>query len=237
MSRTLLTGTVQNDVLKEYVARGTVHLLPPLRLADMALRIRWTAEGNDPISISGYHMREAGATAVQEIGFTLQRLGWRSRPGSTRTPSASALLLLRQPQRSLRGSREVPGRAQTLGPPGGSGSGAQHGAAPVPHPDRGRHAPGAAADEQHRACRLSGAGPSWAEPSSLQHQRVRGARAPTEDSATLALRTQQVLGYRDGLGSVVDPLAGSWYVEALTDRIEREARGAGRRGGPSGWGR
>jgi methylmalonyl-CoA mutase N-terminal domain/subunit len=47
---------------------------------------------------------------------------------------------------------------------------------------------------------------------------------PTEDSATLALRTQQVLGYETGLDGVVDPLAGSWYVEALTDRIEREAR-------------
>jgi methylmalonyl-CoA mutase N-terminal domain/subunit len=47
---------------------------------------------------------------------------------------------------------------------------------------------------------------------------------PTEDSATLALRTQQVLGHETGVPGVVDPLAGSWYVEALTDRIEREAR-------------
>ena len=46
---------------------------------------------------------------------------------------------------------------------------------------------------------------------------------PTEESATLALRTQQVLGYESGVAKVVDPLGGSWYVEALTDRIEREA--------------
>ncbi len=121
-----LTGTVQNDVLKEYIARGTYiyPAAPSLRLvADIFRFVADEGMSFNPISISGYHMREAGATAVQEVGVhPRQRTGVRASGGRGRPPGrqlrAPALVLLRQPQRPLRGGGQVP-----CGPPAlGAGS-------------------------------------------------------------------------------------------------------------------
>ena len=124
MRPSAISGTIQNDILKEYVARGT-YIYPPrpsMRLvtdtfAYCAERIPdWNT-----ISISGYHIREAGSTAVQELAFTLAdgiayveaALVGRPRRRRLRTP---ALVLLQRPQQLLRGGRQVPGGAADLGP-------------------------------------------------------------------------------------------------------------------------
>ena len=125
--RQQLQGTVQNDVLKEYIARGT-YIYPGRspRSGWSADLFRFVADEGmnfNPISISGYHMREAGATAAQEVGFTLANALEYVRPGGRGRARgeplrAAALVLLRGAQRSLRGGRQVPRRAAALGPAG-----------------------------------------------------------------------------------------------------------------------
>ena len=153
--RAKLTGTVQNDVLKEYVARGT-YIYPPgpsLRLvADIFRFVSDEGMSFNPISISGYHMREAGATAVQEVGFTLANALEYVRVAADaglarRCVRTAALLLLRQPQRSVRGGREVPRRPKALGTARSRALRRRRRDRPpsFPYPDGRRHAAGAAA--------------------------------------------------------------------------------------------
>ena len=118
-----LSGTVQNDILKEYIARGNYIFpaRPSMRLTVDTFRYctermpRWNT-----ISISGYHIREAGSTAAQELAFTLangiayvQAAVDAGPPG--RLVRAPALVLLQRPQRRLPGDREVPGGAHGVG--------------------------------------------------------------------------------------------------------------------------
>ena len=157
-----LSGTVQNDLLKEYAARGT-YIYPPqpsMRLitdlfAYAGERIpRWNT-----ISISGYHMREAGATAAQEIAFTLANgIAYVQAAVDAGLAvddfGASTVVLLRVPHALLRGDREVPRRASHVGDDHARpfrGEGSQVADAPVPHADRGSDAHRSAAREQHRA--------------------------------------------------------------------------------------
>ncbi len=233
--RPRLQGTVQNDVLKEYIARGTYiyPAEPSLRLTvDL---IRFVAEEGmnfNPISISGYHMREAGATAAQEVGFTLanalEYVGRAVRAGlavNTIGPRLSFFFAahndLFEEVAKFRAARRLWARlarerfhaddqtcrlrfhTQT----GGVTLQAQQ---PLNNVVR--------VTVQALAATLGGT-------QSLHTNGYDEALAlPTAESATLALRTQQILGYESGLAGAVDPLAGSWYVEALTDRIEAEAR-------------
>ncbi len=181
--RAKLTGTVQNDVLKEYIARGTYiyPAQPSLRLvADIFRFVSDEGMSFNPISISGYHMREAGATAVQEVGFTLANALEYVRVAveaglavdSLRPP---ALLLLRQPQRSVRGGGQVPRRAPALGPAGSRAirGGRRDRATAVPYPDRRRHAAGAAAAHQRRAGDGAGARGRAGRHAVAAHQRLR----------------------------------------------------------------
>ena len=118
-----LTGTIQNDVLKEYIARGT-YIYPPrpsLRLvADTFAYCRQELPKWNTISISGYHMAEAGATPVHEIAFTLAnakeyvRAARGVRTGNRRL-RPPALLLLRGTDHAARGGRQVPRRPAALG--------------------------------------------------------------------------------------------------------------------------
>ena len=118
-----LTGTIQNDVLKEYIARGT-YIYPPresLRLiADIFAYCHKELPRWNTISISGYHMAEAGATPVQEIAFTIAnaieyvRAAAGRRPGRRRL-RAAPVLLLRRAHDAARGGREVPRRPPHLG--------------------------------------------------------------------------------------------------------------------------
>ncbi len=230
-----LSGTVQNDVLKEYIARGT-YIYPP----HQAMRIitdlfAWTNE-NVPdwntISISGYHMREAGSTAVQEVAFTLGNgiayVEAAMRAGLDVDKFAPRLSFFFNAHNNFleevakfRAARRMWARimrekfkaknpkswmlrfhTQTAG----STLTAQQ-----PENNIVRTA------IQAMAAVLGGT-------QSLHTNSYDEALAlPTEQSARIALRTQQVIAYESGAPQTVDPLAGSYYVESLTNEIEKRA--------------
>ena len=187
----------------------------------------------NPISISGYHMREAGATAAQEVAFTLANALEYVRVGVAAGLAggqlrAAPVVLLRRAQRPVRGGGQVPRRAAALG-----AAGAASGSAPTTRPRRLRfhtQTGGVTLQAQqplNNVVRVTvqalvggaRAAPSRCTPTAT----TRRSRCPTAEAATLALRTQQILGYESGVAEVIDPLGGSYYVEALTDRIEAEA--------------
>jgi methylmalonyl-CoA mutase N-terminal domain/subunit len=233
---TALSGTVQNDILKEYVARGT-YIYPPsasLRLvtdviAYCAERVpRW-----NPISISGYHIREAGATAPQEIAFTFahaleyvraaraagldparfgERLSFFFACHSDFIEEVAKFRAARRLWARLVKDRLgiTNPRAQQLRfhvQTGGVTLTAQE-------PDNNV----ARVTLQALAAVLGGC-------QSLHTNAKDEALAlPTEASARLALRTQQVIAHETGVADTVDPLGGAYAVEAATDRLEQEAR-------------
>ncbi|MCL4534279.1 MAG: methylmalonyl-CoA mutase family protein [Bacteroidetes bacterium] len=231
-----LSGTVQNDILKEYVARGT-YIFPPrpsLRLAgDIIEYCAHHLPNWNSISVSGYHMREAGATAVQELAFTIADAKTYVRTVLERgigfdafAPRLSfffatftdfleeiakyraARRLWARIAREEFGARSPQSRmlrfhTQT----GGSTLTAQQ---PLNNIVR--------VTVQALAAILGGAQSlhtcSWDEALAL----------PSEEAVRLSLRTQQILAHETGVTSTVDPLGGSYCVEALTDEIERRAR-------------
>jgi len=230
-----LSGTVQNDVLKEYIARGT-YIYPP----QQAMRIitdlfAWTNE-NVPewntISISGYHMREAGSTAVQEVAFTLGNgiayVEAAIRAGLDVDKFAPRLSFFFNAHSNFleevakfRAARRMwakimRDRFQAKNPKSwmlrfhtqtaGSTLTAQQ-----PENNIVRTA------IQAMAAVLGGT-------QSLHTNSFDEALAlPTEASARIALRTQQVIAFESGAPQTVDPLAGSYYVESLTSEIEKRA--------------
>ncbi len=235
IDKTQLRGTVQNDVLKEYIARGTYifPLEPSLRLAtDILQFVSAEKMPFNPISISGYHMREAGATAVQEVAFTfanaleyLDRAVTRGLEVDEIGPRLSFFFaahsdlfeevakfraarrlwacLVRERYRGNDRSCQLRFHTQT----GGSTLTAQQ---PLNNVVR--------VTVQALAAVLGGT-------QSLHTNGFDEALAlPTEDAARLALRTQQIIAHESGATKTVDPLGGSFYVEHLTDVIEKEAR-------------
>jgi methylmalonyl-CoA mutase N-terminal domain/subunit len=230
-----LQGTLQNDILKEYIARGT-YIYPPapsLRLVTDIVRFTSAAKMSfNPISISGYHMREAGATAVQELAFTFangleyvrraQAAGLRVDDFAPRISfffaaytdlfeeiakfRAARRLWARLMKEKFHASDSA-ARLRFHTQTGGATLTAQQ---PLNNVVR--------VAIQAMAAVLGGT-------QSLHTNSYDEALAlPTEVSATLALRTQQLLAHETGVPDVVDPLGGSWYVEALTDQIEKDAR-------------
>ena len=231
-----LRGTVQNDILKEYVARGN-YIFPPrpsMRLttdlfAYCAERIpQWNT-----ISISGYHIREAGSSAAQELAFTLANgiAYCEAAIAAGQEPDAFGARLsfffnahnhFFQEVAKFRAARRLwatimrdrfgaaSARAQALrfhAQTGGSTLTAQQ-----PEVNVVRVA------VQALSAVCGGA-------QSLHTNAFDEALAlPTEHSATLALRTQQVLMHEAGTTDTADPLGGSWFVEALTDELEAAAR-------------
>ena len=235
VSREQIRGTVQNDVLKEYIARGTYifPLEPSLRLITETFRFVIDQRMPfNPISISGYHMREAGCTAVQEIAFTfanaLEYLDRAVRAGldvGAIAPRISFFFAahndLFEEAAKFRAARRLWAtlvreryagddqscRLRFHTQTGGSTLTAQQ---PLNNIVR--------VAVQALAAVLGGT-------QSLHTNGYDEALAlPTEESARLALRTQQVLAYESGVAQTVDPLAGSYYVEHLTDALEQEAR-------------
>jgi len=230
-----LSGTIQNDILKEYIARGTYIFPaePSLRLVADVFRFVADQRMNfNPISISGYHMREAGATAIQEVGFTLAnaveyveralasglrieefgpRLSFFFAAHNDLFEEAAKFRAARRLWATLArerwGADDATCRLRFHTQTGGvtlQASQSQNNIVRV--------------TVQALAAVLGGT-------QSLHTNAFDEALAlPTEESATLALRTQQVLAHESGLARTVDPLAGSWYVEDLTDRIEAGAR-------------
>ena len=233
--REKLSGTVQNDVLKEYVARGTYIYPagPSLRLvADIFRFVSDAGMSFNPISISGYHMREAGATAVQEVGFTLAngleymrvardagvpiesfgpRLSFFFASHNNLLEEAAkfraARRLWARLVRERFGADDATARLRFHTQTGGVTLQAQQ---PLNNVVR--------VTVQALAALLGGT-------QSLHTNGYDEALSlPSAESATLALRTQQILGYESGMADTVDPLAGSYYVESLTDAIESGAR-------------
>ena len=230
-----LSGTVQNDVLKEYIARGT-YIYPPHQAMRIITDIfAWTNE-NVPewntISISGYHMREAGSTAVQEVAFTLgngiayveaaikagldvdkfaPRLSFFFNAHSNFLEEVAKFRAARRMWAKIMRDRfkaknpkswMLRFHTQTAG----STLTAQQ-----PENNIVRTA------IQAMAAVLGGT-------QSLHTNSFDEALAlPTEASARIALRTQQVIAFESGAPQTVDPLAGSYYVESLTSEIEKRA--------------
>lgn len=234
VDRSALSGTVQNDVLKEYIARGT-YIYPvdaSLRLITdlMAFCARDVPRWNT-VSISGYHIREAGSTAPQEIAFTfangleyVQRALDAGLDLESFAPRLSfffaahndlfeevakfraARRLWARLMRERFGASDRSCRLRFHTQTGGSTLTAQQ---PLNNVVR--------VAVQALAATLGGT-------QSLHTNGYDEALAlPTEESAKLALRTQQVLASESGVTKTVDPLGGSHYVESLTDRIEAEA--------------
>ena len=232
--RSALSGTIQNDILKEYIARGT-YIYPPepsLRLVAEVFRFS-AAEvpGWNPISISGYHIREAGATAVQELAFTLANtLEYVSRAVAAGleidsfAPRLSfffaahndlfeevakfraARRMYSRLMRERFGASDSSCRFRFHTQTGGVTLTAQQ---PLNNVVR--------VAVQSLAATLGGT-------QSLHTNGYDEALAlPTAEAATLALRTQQIIGYESGVAGTADPLAGSYYVENLTNELERRA--------------
>jgi methylmalonyl-CoA mutase N-terminal domain/subunit len=231
-----IRGTVQNDILKEYIARGT-YIYPPrpsMRLVtDLFAYAAAELPSFNPISVSGYHIREAGATAVQELAFTL----------------ANGLAYLQAAEEAGLDLNQVGSRVSFFW---NSHShffeevakfrAARRIWAEVMKEKLGADDPRAWAMRFHT--QTAGSSLTAQQPeNNIVRTAVQAMAAvlggtqslhtnaydealglPTEDSARLALRTQQVLAYELGLADTVDPLAGSFFVEALTDSVEGRAR-------------
>ncbi|MHB1310807.1 MAG: acyl-CoA mutase large subunit family protein [Gemmatimonadaceae bacterium] len=232
--RAKLSGTIQNDILKEYVARGTYVYPPAPSLKLIAETFRFCASEVpqfNPISISGYHMREAGATAVQEIAFTFANALAYVQAAIDAGLSVDAFAprlsfffachndmfeevakfraarrLWARLMRERYGASDASCRMRFHTQTGGVTLTAQQ---PLNNVVR--------VAVQTLAATLGGT-------QSLHTNGYDEALAlPTAEAATLALRTQQIVGYESGVAQTVDPLAGSYYVESLTDQLEQRA--------------
>jgi methylmalonyl-CoA mutase N-terminal domain/subunit len=232
---TELNGTTQNDILKEYIARGT-HIFPPRPSMQLTTDIfaycaeqvpRWNT-----ISISGYHIREAGSTAAQEIGFTLangiayvqaaidagldvdtfaprlsfffnSHINFFEEIAKFRAARRLWAKIMRE-RFGAKDSRSWMLRFHTQ--TAGCSLTAQQ-----PHNNIVRTA------LEALAATLGGT-------QSLHTNSFDEAYAPPSEAAvTIAVRTQQILGYESDIAHIVDPLGGSYYIEHLTDSLEKEA--------------
>lgn len=231
-----LRGTVQNDILKEYIARGT-YIFPPvpsMRLATDIIEFCTRELPNwNPISISGYHIREAGATAVQEIAFTFANAIEYVKSTLARglefddfAPQLSfffvAQLDFLEEIAKYRAARRLWARLakDEFGATKSSSMTLRFHTqtagvsltAQQPHNNIVRTA------IEALAAVLGGT-------QSLHTNSFDEALAlPSEESVQVALRTQQIIANESGVTNTVDPLAGSYYIESLTDEIERRAR-------------
>jgi methylmalonyl-CoA mutase N-terminal domain/subunit len=234
IDRSKLSGTIQNDILKEYIARGTYIYPPAPSLALIADVFRFCAAEVprwNPISISGYHIREAGATAVQELAFTfantveyVERALEAGLAIDTFAPRLSfffaahndlfeeaakfraARRMYARLMRGRFGASDQAARLRFHTQTGGVTLTAQQ---PLDNVVR--------VAVQTLAAVLGGT-------QSLHTNGYDEALSlPSAEAATLALRTQQVVAYESGVTNTVDPLAGSYYVERLTDELERRA--------------
>ena len=230
-----IQGTVQNDLLKEFIARGT-YIFPPRDSVKVTIDIMEYCRDSipkwNPISVSGYHMREAGSTAVQEVAFTLadciEYLGHAKARGLDIEKIAERVSFFfavhnnfLEEVAKFRAARRLWARTMK---------------------ERFK-----VMDD--RACMLrfhsqtSGVTLTAQQPrNNIMRVTIQALAAalggtqslhtnsfdealalPSEEAATIALRTQQVIAYESGAGDTIDPLAGSYCIEALTNKIEEES--------------
>ncbi|UOF92927.1 methylmalonyl-CoA mutase family protein [Fodinisporobacter ferrooxydans] len=229
-----LSGTIQNDILKEYVARGT-YIFPPrpsMRLITDIFAYCSTSVPNwNTISISGYHIREAGSTAVQEVAFTLAN-------AKAYVDAAIAARLdvdvfaprlsfffnahnnLFEEVAKFRAARRIWARIMK-----------EHYGAKQPkswqlrfHTQTGGSTLTAQQPDNNivRVTLQALSAVLGGTQSLHTNSRDEALALPTEESARIALRTQQIIAHESGVADTIDPLGGSYYVEALTDQIEQE---------------
>ncbi|MCJ7497280.1 MAG: methylmalonyl-CoA mutase family protein, partial [candidate division Zixibacteria bacterium] len=231
----LLSGTIQNDILKEYIARGT-YIFPPHPSMKLTTDIfKYSSENLpkfNPISVSGYHIREAGATAVQEVAFTL----------------ANGITYV---QEAINSGLKVNDFAKRVSFFLNSHSNffeeiAKFRAARRLWAKIAKERFGAEEDvcklrfhTQTAGCTLTAQQPEnniirvalqalssiLGGTQSLHTNSMDEALSlPSQKSVEIALRTQQIIAYESGVTDTVDPLAGAYFIEALTNRLENEAR-------------
>jgi len=235
VARSALRGTLQNDILKEFIARGT-YIHPPepsLRLVIDVFRFVSGAQMKfNPISISGYHIREAGATAVQEVAFTfangleyVRRAAAAGLEVNRFAPLLSFFFAgytdLFEEIAKFRAARRLWARLMR------EHFQANDDAARLRFHTQTGGATLTAQQPMNNVVRVAmqALAAVLGGTQSLHTNAYDEALAlPTERSATLALRTQQVLAHETAVPAVVDPVGGSWYLESLTDEIERKAR-------------
>jgi len=235
VSHDKLKGTIQNDVLKEYIARGT-YIFPPTPSMRLITNIfefcfkempQWNT-----ISISGYHIREAGATAVQEVAFTLAdgiayveaaiKIGLNIDDFAPRLSFFfNAHNDLLEEVAKFRAARRLWARIMKE----------KFGA-------KNKKSLMLRFHTQTAGCTLTAQQPDnnimrvtmqalaavlGGTQSLHTNSRDEALALPAEDSVRIALRTQQVIAYESGVTETIDPLAGSYYVESLTNEIEKQA--------------
>ncbi len=235
VKRSELTGTIQNDVLKEYIARGT-YIFPPAPSMKIITDIFDFCSKEVPkwntISISGYHIREAGSTAAQEVGFTLAdgiayvdaaikaglnvddfapRLSFFFNAHNDLLEEVAKFRAARRLWAKIMKDRFHAKDAKSMmlrfhTQTGGSTLTAQQCDNNIVR-----------VAVQTLAAVLGGT------QSLHTNSRDEALALPTEQSVTIALRTQQIIAEESGVTNTIDPLAGSYYVETLTDKIETEA--------------
>jgi methylmalonyl-CoA mutase N-terminal domain/subunit len=235
IGRAQLGGTLQNDILKEYIAQKEFIFPPRPSMRLVTDTVQFAAEQMprwNPISVSGYHIREAGATAVQELAFTLadglEYVRWAVARGLDIDQFAPRISFFFNAHNDFfeeiakyRAARRIWAREmkETLGAKNprswllrfhaqtaGVSLTAQQ---PLNNVAR--------VAVQALAAVLGGA-------QSLHTNSLDEALAlPSEEAVTVALRTQQILAHESGVTNTVDPLGGSYFVEALTNEMERQA--------------
>jgi len=231
----VITGTAQNDVLKEYVARGT-YIFPPKESVRLAANlINFCAEETprfNSISVSGYHIREAGSTAAQEIGFAFanaiayleecqkqggdlnqvaQRVSWIFNTHNHFFEEVAKFRTLRRLwARTVKNRFDITDpRAQMLRTHTQTGGSTLTAQQPLNNIARSAIQALAAVSGGVQSLALS----CYDEALAL----------PTEDAQQIALRTQQIIAHESGAADTIDPFAGSYYIESLTDSLEKEA--------------
>jgi len=232
----VLRGTIQNDILKEYVARGT-YIFPPKPSMRIITDIFSYCKENLPrwntISISGYHIREAGATAVQEVAFTLTNaiayVEAASRAGLNVDEFAGQISFFFNAHNDFleevakfRAARRLWARIMK-----------KRFGARQPRSWMLRF------HTQTAGCTLTAQQPDnnvvrvalqalaavlGGTQSLHTNSRDEALSLPTEKSVQIALRTQQIIAHESGVANTIDPLAGSYYVESLTNEIESRAQ-------------
>ena len=230
-----LKGTIQNDILKEYAARGT-YIFPPRPSMRLITNIFEYCSKNVPnwntISISGYHIREAGSTASQEIAFTIADgiayVEAAIKAGLNVDDFAGRLSFFWNAHNNVleevakfRASRRIWAKVMK-----------ERFKAEKPKSMMLRvhtQTAGSMLTAQQpnnnivRVALQTAAAVMGGTQSLHTNSRDEALALPTEDSVMVALRTQQIVAHESGLADVIDPLAGSYYVEAMTNRIEKEA--------------
>lgn len=229
-----ITGTIQNDILKEYIARGT-YIYPPKQsmrlITDIFEYCQQYVPKFNTISISGYHIREAGSTAVQEAAFTIANgmayVDAALASGLEIDTFAPRLAFFFNAHNNFfeevakfRAARRMWAKIMK-----------EHYKAKDPkswkmrfHTQTGGSTLTAQQPDNNivRVTLQALAAVMGGTQSLHTNSRDEALSLPTEDSARIALRTQQVIAHESGVADTVDPLGGSYYVEELTDKMEAE---------------